>query len=124
MFLMSNLRFFFIYLINFQVPILIFSEPFLSPHDPFIRHELRLLQDHGTLSSTINSWPINLGGLRKNEVKNSWTHDLLEKFFAKNRNPVYPSLNLKLVLLTMVSLRDHFLINHVADLIQGLKLHG
>ena len=83
MFLMSNLRFYFIYLINFQVPILIFSEPFLSPHDPFIRHELRLLQDHGTLSSTINSWPINLGGLRKNEVKNSWTHDLLGEILRK-----------------------------------------
>ena len=41
------------------------------------------MQDHGNLSSTINSWPINLGGLRKNEVKNSWTHDLLGEILRK-----------------------------------------
>ena len=83
MFLMSNLKLYFIFLINFWFPFLFFQNHFYPPHDPFIRHELRLLQDHGNLNSTINSWPINLGGLRKNEVKNSWTHDLLGEILRK-----------------------------------------
>ena len=98
MVLMFNLKLYFIYLIKFLVPIFIFSEPFLSPHDPFIRHELRLLQDHGNLNSTINSWPINLGGLRKNEVKNSWTHDLLGEILRKESNTGLSTIESKICL--------------------------
>ena len=53
------------------------AEPFLAPHDPFLRHEIRLLQDEGMLNSTINSWPINLGGLMSEKNKQEWGHDLL-----------------------------------------------
>lgn len=55
------------------------AEPFLSPSDPFLRHEIRLLQDEGSLDSTINSWPLNLGGLRSKKTQHSWDHDLLGK---------------------------------------------
>ena len=55
------------------------AEPFLSPFDPFLRHEIRLLQDEGSLDSTINSWPLNLGGLRSKKTQHSWDHDLLGK---------------------------------------------
>jgi hypothetical protein len=59
------------------------AEPFLSPHDPFLRHEIRLLQDEGSLDSTINSWPLNLGGLRSEKNQHSWNHDLLENTISK-----------------------------------------
>ena len=41
----------------------LFSEPFLAPNDPFIRHEIRMLGDEGSLKSIQNTWPIDLGGL-------------------------------------------------------------
>jgi hypothetical protein len=41
----------------------LFSEPFLAPNDPFIRHEIRMLGDEGGLKSIQNTWPIDLGGL-------------------------------------------------------------
>ncbi|MBT5717414.1 MAG: hypothetical protein HOI70_10925, partial [Opitutae bacterium] len=59
------------------------AEPFLSPHNPFLRHEIRLLQDEGSLDSTINSWPLNLGGLRSEKNQHSWNHDLLENTIRK-----------------------------------------
>ena len=40
-----------------------FSEPFLPPNDPFIRHEIRMLADEGGLDSIQNTWPIDFGGL-------------------------------------------------------------
>ena len=39
------------------------AEPFLSPNDPFIRHEIRLLSDEGELTGLQNTWPLDLGGL-------------------------------------------------------------
>ena len=59
------------------------AEPFLSPHDPFLRHEIRLLQDEGSLNSTINNWPLNLGGLRSEKNQHSWNHDLLGNTIRK-----------------------------------------
>ncbi|MBT5916588.1 MAG: hypothetical protein HOH60_09585, partial [Opitutae bacterium] len=63
------------------------AEPFLAPHDPFLRHEIRLLQDEGMLTSTINSWPLNLGGLKSEKKEQQWRHDLLgNKMQRENRS--------------------------------------
>ena len=62
------------------------AEPFLSPHDPFLRHEIRLLQDEGSLNSTINNWPLNLGGLRSEKNQHSWNHDLLGNTIQKTKH--------------------------------------
>ena len=40
-----------------------FSEPFLAPNDPFIRHEIRYLGDEGGLDGVQNTWPLDLGGI-------------------------------------------------------------
>ena len=47
------------------------AEPFLAPHDPFLRHEIRILQDYGVLNSTLNSWPLNLGGMSYEKSNNN-----------------------------------------------------
>ena len=39
------------------------AEPFLTPNDPFIRHEIRFLGDAGGLDALHNTWPLNLGGI-------------------------------------------------------------
>ncbi len=66
-----------IFFINIFCNYLLNAEPFLAPHDPFLRHEIRLLQDSGSLDSTINTWPFNLGGLKSENKQLSWNHDLL-----------------------------------------------
>ena len=49
------------------------AEPFLAPTDPFLRHEIRLLQDHGVLSATTGTWPLSLGGIsQRMEDRESW----------------------------------------------------
>ena len=77
---------------NFKLKILVFfplftglslfSEPFLAPHDPFLRHEIRLLQDYGVLNSTLNSWPLNLGGMSYKK-SNKLKHDILGRTIKK-----------------------------------------
>ena len=65
----------------------LFAEPFLSPRDPFLRHEIRLLQDGRSLDNTINTWPINLGGLNSEKNEQGWGHDLLgDKIQRENRS--------------------------------------
>jgi len=59
------------------------AEPFLAPHDNFLRHEIRLLQDNGSLNSTLNSWPINLGGLSLENKIGDWEHSLLENTISR-----------------------------------------
>ena len=41
----------------------VFCEPFLTPNDPFIRHEIRFLGDTGGLEGLQSTWPLNLGGI-------------------------------------------------------------
>lgn len=41
----------------------LWSEPFLAPKDPFLRHEIRLLGDEGGLKSLQNTWPLDLGAI-------------------------------------------------------------
>jgi len=43
--------------------LLSFAEPFLAPNDPFIRHEIRYLDDESGLDGVQNTWPLNLGGI-------------------------------------------------------------
>ena len=56
------------------------AEPFLSPNDPFIRHEIRLLADEGELTGLQNTWPLDLGGLSgmRSMVSNNLPHSLLD----------------------------------------------
>lgn len=55
------------------------GEPFLAPDDPFLRHEIRLLQDYGSLSSMTGTWPLSLGGIsqRLDNGQVEWGHDLV-----------------------------------------------
>ena len=55
------------------------AEPFLAPEDPFLRHEIRLLQDYGSIHSTISTWPLSLGEISRqfDDKKNRWGHNLL-----------------------------------------------
>lgn len=55
------------------------GEPFLAPDDPFLRHEIRLLQDYGNLSATTGTWPLSLGGIsqRLDDGQVEWGHDLV-----------------------------------------------
>lgn len=53
------------------------AEPFLAPDNPFLRHEIRLLQDAGYLSATTGPWPLSLGGMSQEGRKVGWGHDLL-----------------------------------------------
>ena len=68
--------------------VLIFSfsvsgEPFLSPQKPFLRHEIRLLQDERIISSCLNTWPYDLGNFYGRNFETSWKHDLLGDTLGK-----------------------------------------
>ena len=56
------------------------AEPYLSPNNPFIRHEIRLLADEGGLTGLQNTWPLDLGGLVGMRNESSWEmpHSLLK----------------------------------------------
>ena len=56
------------------------AEPYLSPNDPFIRNEIRLLGDEGELTGLQNTWPLDLGGLSamRAEQSSSLPHNLLD----------------------------------------------
>ena len=66
----------------------LFSEPFLAPNDPFIRHEIRMLGDEGGLKSIQNTWPIDLGGLRamQNESDYKLPSSLLDNRISLESN--------------------------------------
>ena len=59
------------------------AEPFLAPDNPFLRHEIRLLQDAGYLSTTTGTWPLSLGGMSQDARKVEWGHDLLAETLAR-----------------------------------------
>ncbi|MDC0363386.1 capsule assembly Wzi family protein [Opitutales bacterium] len=58
----------------------IFAEPYLSPNDPFLRHEIRILGDKGELTGLQNTWPLDLGGLygMRSEQPANLPHQLLD----------------------------------------------
>ena len=70
----------------------LFAEPFLAPHDSFLRHEIRLLQDQGFLDSTLNSWPLNLGGLSYEMDKNS-NYDLFDRTIKRESQSGWSPIN-------------------------------
>ena len=57
------------------------AEPYLSPNNPFIRHEIRLLADEGELNSLLNTWPLDLGALSgmRNDSLDKLPHALLDE---------------------------------------------
>ena len=59
------------------------GEPFLSPQNPFLRHEIRLLQDERIISSCLNTWPYDLGNFYGRNFETSWKHDLLGDTLGK-----------------------------------------
>ena len=66
-----------------------FSEPFLPPNDPFIRHEIRMLADEGSLDSIQNTWPIDFGGLvtMQSDSHFKLPNSLLENRISLESNP-------------------------------------
>ena len=74
------MRLFFTLVLGFLSVLQICGEPYLSPNDPFIRHEIRLLGDKGELTGLQNTWPLNLGGLHgmRSEQPVNLPHQLLD----------------------------------------------
>jgi hypothetical protein len=65
------------------------AEPYLSPNDPFIRHEIRLLGDEAELTGLQNTWPLDLGGLSGmlNRLSYDLPHSLLnERISAESQS--------------------------------------
>lgn len=76
------------FIISFA-PVCSFGEPFLTPNNPFIRHEIRYMGDEGGLRTIQNTWPLNLGGLAatKTEADIEIPTYLLDDRFSKESNP-------------------------------------
>ena len=74
------MRLFFTLVLGFLSVLQICGEPYLSPKDPFIRHEIRLLGDKGELTGLQNTWPLDLGGLygMRSEQPANLPHQLLD----------------------------------------------
>ena len=56
------------------------AEPYLSPNDPFMRHEIRILADEGSFTGLQNTWPLDLGGVlsMRNDSAIKLPHSLLD----------------------------------------------
>jgi hypothetical protein len=74
------MRLFVTLLVGSLSPLSIFAEPYLSPNDPFLRHEIRLLGDKAELTCLQNTWPLDLGGLygMRTEKTSNLPHHLLD----------------------------------------------
>ena len=74
------------------------GEPFLSPDDPFLRHEIRLLQDYGGLSATTGTWPLSLGGIsqRLRDDRVEWGHDLVGHSISRESRQGFSPVRAKL----------------------------
>jgi len=74
------MRLFVTLLVGSLSPLSIFAEPYLSPNDPFLRHEIRMLGDKGELTGLQNTWPLDLGGLygMRSEQPANLPHHLLD----------------------------------------------
>ena len=89
---MSNFTLKFLTFFSLFTGLSLFAEPFLAPHDSFLRHEIRLLQDQGFLDSTLNSWPLNLGGLSY-EMDNNSKHDLFDRTIKRESQSGWSPIN-------------------------------
>ena len=78
----------------------VWAEPYLSPNDPFIRHEIRLLGDQGGLNGLQNTWPLDLGGLSsmRSDAVGKLPHSLLDdKISTESRSgwsPIFTTIGL------------------------------
>jgi hypothetical protein len=78
----------------------VWAEPYLSPNDPFIRHEIRLLGDEGGLNGLQNTWPLDLGGLSslRHNAGGKLPHSLLDdQISAESRSgwsPIFTTIGL------------------------------
>ena len=72
------------------------AEPFLAPDNPFLRHEIRLLQDAGYLSTITGTWPLSLGGMSQDVRKVEWGHDLLGSTIERESRGGFSPLRAKI----------------------------
>jgi len=74
------------------------GEPFVAPDDPFLRHEIRLLQDYGGLSATTGTWPLSLGGIsqRLEDDETEWGHDLVGHSISRESREGFSPFRAKL----------------------------
>ena len=72
------------------------AEPFLAPDNPFLRHEIRLLQDAGYLSTTTGTWPLSLGGMSQDGREVEWGHDLLGSTLERESRDGFSPLRARL----------------------------
>ena len=72
----------------FLILITCFAEPFLTPNDSFIRHEIRFLGDEGRLDALQNTWPLNLGGIDAMRTDSHFeiSSNLLDKRISNESN--------------------------------------
>ena len=76
------------------------AEPYLSPNDPFIRNEIRILGDESELTMLHNTWPLDLGGLSSmlNVANTKLSYSRLnEKISAESSlgwSPIYTTIGL------------------------------
>ena len=72
----------------FLISITCFAEPFLTPNDSFIRHEIRFLGDEGGLDALQNTWPLNLGGIDAMRTDSDFeiSSNLLDKRISNESN--------------------------------------
>ena len=77
-----------LFLFAFMIGLRLAAEPFLDPTYPFLRHEIRLLKDYGSISGIMGTWPLSLGGLKegKDDGEIACNHDLLGKTLARESN--------------------------------------
>jgi hypothetical protein len=75
-----------------------FGEPFLTPNDPFIRHEIRLLADEGGFDGLQNTWPLDLGRISSGLEKSDYAIELLDNRTSLESNsgfsPIYTTIGI------------------------------
>jgi hypothetical protein len=85
-------------LLFFKLSICSFAEPFLSPNDPFIRHEIRLLGDEGGFNGLQNTWPLDLGGISSGLRESDYASELLDNRMSIESNsgfsPIYTTIGI------------------------------
>jgi hypothetical protein len=75
-----------------------FGEPFLTPNDPFIRHEIRLLADEGGFNGLQNTWPLDLGRISSGLQESDYASEILDNRMSTESNsgfsPIYTTIGI------------------------------
>ena len=73
-----------------------FGEPFLTPNDPFIRHEIQLLGDEGGSNGLQNTWPLDLGRVSSGLQESDYASELLDNRISieskSGFSPIYTTI--------------------------------